>query len=88
MEEKQHVDFNAWVDILTRLTARAQATFLNLYIKQMGPSLCRSVIRYCHRRLDTINSTLPKDSLVIVNGPTRFANIQSNRFFADDETLN
>lgn len=51
----EHVNFNAWIDILTRLTARAQATFMNLYIRQMGPSLCRSVIRYCHKRLEKIN---------------------------------
>lgn len=55
-QQKEHVDFNAWVGILTRLTARAQATFLNLYIRQLGPSLCRSVIKYCHARLNTINS--------------------------------
>ena len=55
-EEKKHVDFNAWVEVLTRLTARAQATFMNLYIKQMGPSICRTVIKYCYKRLDKINS--------------------------------
>lgn len=51
------MNFDETIDKLTRLTARGQATFLQRYITQLSPSLCRSVIKYCYKRLDVINGT-------------------------------
>jgi len=46
-------------ELLTKLRGRALATFLYRLINQLGPTLCRSIIRYCYERLDRINAELP-----------------------------
>jgi len=91
MDDKKHVDFNAWVEILTRLTARAQATFLNSYIRQLSPSLCRSVIKYCYARLAVINGKEPEithEQIESYIGSGLLAPHNKARVFADDEKLN
>lgn len=58
--EKFHrMDFDQTIDNLSRQSGTAQATFFYKLIMNMGPSLCRTIIRYCYERLDRYNATLP-----------------------------
>lgn len=45
--------------LLSRVQGKALATFMYKLINQLGPTLCRSCIRYCYERLDRINAALP-----------------------------
>lgn len=57
MEPK--LDFEALSYQVAGLSTRAQATFMYQLINRLGPMVLRTVIKYCCRRLDYINETLP-----------------------------
>jgi hypothetical protein len=55
------MDFDQMVAVMLKMSGRAQATLMNRYISMIGPSLCRTIIRYCSTRLEKINMELPDD---------------------------
>jgi hypothetical protein len=59
--EQGRLDFDETAQILEGLSTKAQATFMYKMINKMGPMLLRTIIRYCCRRLDTINEQLPDE---------------------------
>jgi hypothetical protein len=55
-------DLDEIVTTLRGLSAKAQAVFLKKYTTQIGPALCRTMLRYACHRLDEINSQFPENS--------------------------
>lgn len=59
--EQGRLDFDETAQILEGMSTRAQATFFYKMIGKCGPMLLRTIIRYCCKRLDSINEGLPDD---------------------------
>ena len=59
MEKHYRMDFDNVINTLTAQSGRAQATFFFKLISNLGPSVCRTIIRYCYERLDRYNASLP-----------------------------
>lgn len=55
------LNFDKIIKDLAQTSAKSQITFLYKLIMVAGPSMCRTIIRYCHERLDRINAALPDD---------------------------
>lgn len=59
MEKHDRIDFDSTIESLANQSAKAQCTFFYRLISRLGPSACRSIIRYCYERLDNWNAALP-----------------------------
>jgi hypothetical protein len=59
MEKNNRMDYESTIEVLLRQGARAQCTFFYRLINQLGPSACRTIIKYCYERLDKWNAALP-----------------------------
>ena len=67
--EQGKLDFDETADAIGILTAKAQVTILYRILLHVGPGVLRTMIKYCHQRLNQINSQENGD--IPYNKPSR-----------------